>query len=253
MWAYAGYDWGVIIIKVIYAVSPDYLEALYSEAKKYNFCLQGYGNLEDAIKGLKKTNISEILGFIFVGRELYYSKEGLSELLNTCNRLCRYSPKKFIFALQNSKGLADALEISSFENLKVSYLPDFEILTDTVINKQLFGSILLDSYEPYLLHEQSEKNVVSQSATLKYEPLFSDYVLKCLDPVDKLNTYEMTTLNDKIYQEYLSDGSDLAIIRECFIKKVFNISYDKKAVREILKYREEAQQYCVYRALISII
>lgn len=243
----------MISIKVIYAVSPDYLEALYTEAKKYNFCLQGYGNFRDAIKGLMKTNVSDILGFIFVGSELFYDKEIVSEFLNSCNMLCRNTPKKFIFALQNSKGLVDMLEISSFENLNVSYLPDFEILTDTVINKQLFGSILLDNFEPYQLHPEQEHRVNVQDTSLKYEPLFSDYVLRCLNPVDKLNTYETTILNDQIYQEYLADNSDLLSIRECFIKKAFNIPYDKNKIQEILKHREEAQQYCIYRALISTI
>lgn len=238
-------------MKIIYVVSPDFLEALYTEAKKYTFCIQGYGNLNDALTGLLKTNISDILGFCYVGTELFYEKSMISDYLKTCNMLCRNNAKKFIFALQNSKGLAEVLQMSEFGNLKVSYLPDFEILTDTVINKQLFGSILLDNYEPYLLRDEQSAVVKAENPALQYQTLFSDYVLQCLDPVDKLATFEDTKLNDSIYQEYVNDKSDLAYIRECKIRKLFDISYDRKVIAEIIERREGAQQYCVYRALAS--
>lgn len=238
-------------MKVIYVVSPDYLEALYTEAKNYTFCLQGYGNFYDATKGLLKTNISDILGFCYVGTELFYEKSDTSAYLETCNMLCRNNTKKFIFALQNSRGLADVLKISDFKNLNVSYLPDFEILTDTVINKQLFGSILLDNYSPYLIKDEQPPVFKVENPSLQYQTLFSDYVLQCLNPIDKLATFEDTKLNDNIYQEYINDKSDIAYIRECKIKKLFDMPYDKKAIIEIIEKREEVQQYCIYRALAS--
>ena len=196
-----------------------------------------------------KTNISEIIGFIFVANELTYKKESHKEFIDTCNILCRNKRRKFIYALRNSKGLSDVLKKANYDNLNMTYLPDFEILTDTVINKQLFGSVLLDIHEPYLLHEEEKKGVVMQNPKLQFQPLFSEYILNCLSPIDKLNTLEDTKINDSVYQEYLKDEVDLAFIRECMINKLFGIDYDKDKLRDIVDRREEAQQYCMYRAL----
>lgn len=236
---------------IIYTISPDYLEALYSEAKNYNFCLQGYGNCQDALNGLLKTNISEILGFIFVAQDVDLYKNSLVKFIRTCNSLCKHNKKKFIFALQNSKGLSGILNATEFNNLKVSYLPNFEVLTDTVINRQLFGSILLDNFEPYVLKKTEHKSVNFYNKSLNYEPLFSEYVLKCLDKIDVMTNYEQTLLNDDVYQSYVADNAALAIIRKNMIKKMFGLECDLQQIAEIVEARKDPYLYCIYRALAS--
>lgn len=236
---------------VIFAISPDYLEPLYSEAKKYDFCLQGYGAAISAKKGLLKTNIADILGFIYVAEELLDEPEELISFLDTINMLSRGNKRKIIFAIQHSKGLSMILHKANLNNLDVVLLNNFEVVTDTVINKQLYGSILLDNFEPYELIKTKKETKGLQSKVLQYRPLFSDYVLRCLSSVDKALTFEDTCENDTILQEYYEDKSDLAKIREAKIKKMFGLDFDRQEILDILEKRKEAEEYCMVRALVS--
>lgn len=238
---------------IIFAVSPDYLEPLYTEAKKYDFCLQGYGAAVSARQGLLKTNVADILGFIYVADELLDEPDELVSYLNTLNMISRGSRRKMIFALQHNKGLADILHRAEIENLDIVMLNGLEVVTDTVINKQLYGSILLDNYDPYELVKHDKSTDFGQTKLLQYKPLFSDYVLKCLAEVETFDTYEETCVNDGILQEYCQDKSDLAKIRDAKIRKLFDLPFNKGEILDILEKRKEAEEYCMVRALISTV
>lgn len=64
-------------MKIIYIISPTFLKSLYKEALHYDFKLQGYGNVTNALKGLLCTNIDDILGFAYVNTRLPYNTEPL--------------------------------------------------------------------------------------------------------------------------------------------------------------------------------
>ena len=55
---------------IIFVISPVYLEALYEEAKPFDFRLQGYGNFTDACEGLLYTNVKDIIGYAYVADNL---------------------------------------------------------------------------------------------------------------------------------------------------------------------------------------
>lgn len=74
-------------LKIIYVISPTFLKSLYKEALHYDFKLQGYGNVTNALKGLLKTNIDDILGFAYVNTRLPSNTQPLEFFIKTCGML----------------------------------------------------------------------------------------------------------------------------------------------------------------------
>ena len=50
----------------IFMISPSFLDAAFTEAKKYDFVLQGYGSFEMGIQGLVKINVIDLLGIVLL-------------------------------------------------------------------------------------------------------------------------------------------------------------------------------------------
>lgn len=237
-------------MKVLFVVSPDYLDAVFAEAKKYDFYLQGYGNLESAYKGLMKTNISDILGFVYLADSLPDNLGPLAEFVKKCDIL--NESRKFIFALRDTTNLQVLLNQLKVSNIKIGYLPELEVITDSVINKDIIGSILLDSYKPYKLNETEVNDVKRFSVNrLHYEPLFSDSIFDCFGAVEKLATVEQTLNYDAFYNKYKDFNKVLTEIRKCFILREFGEVLDKKKLLELIK--DEVEHYCEYRALVDIL
>lgn len=235
-------------MKVIFVVSPDYLEACYKEAQGYDFFLQGYGSLEAASKGLLKTNAFDILGFVYLAQALPEDLNPLVNFMLKCNLL--HSNRKFIFALQDNSNLSNIFNAVKFDNLRISYLPSVEVVTDSIINKDIFGSILLDNYKPYLLQPEERPALSDFSFNkLVYKPLFPDSFLRCLDPVEKLDSVEHTLLYDSIYQDYTTFNPKLAEIRKGFVLREFGHTISKKDYLDLIK--DESVNYCLYRVLVQ--
>ena len=234
-------------MKVIFVISPDYLEVCFKEAKGYSFFLQGYGSVEEATKGLIKTNVSDILGFVYLASTLPDDLNPLVDFMVKCNLM--HGNKKFLFALSDNSNLSNIFNAVKFDYLKISYLPNVEVVTDSVINRDVFGSILLDNYKPYLFTPE-EKPVLSDFSFNKmvYKPLFPDSFLDCLQPVEKLDSVERTLLYDTVYQNSLQLNPLLAEIRKGFVLRDFGHVINESAYLDLIK--NEQVNYCMYRALV---
>lgn len=236
-------------LKVIFVISPDYLETIYKLAKGYSFGIQGYGSVEAARAGLLYTNAVDILGFVYVSERMPVDKTGLVDFMHTCDSL--KCAKKFLFVLKDMTNLQASVNKKMFNYLKLSYVPDVEIITDLVISRNIFGSMLIANYEPYKLKPDTPVSLSSFTTEhLQYKPLFSDYMLMCLDEVERLDTKEATLFRDAPYQEYVQSNLILAGIRSAMVDREFfeeinyNILY--KSIED-----EAPAQYCFYRALIG--
>lgn len=209
-------------LKIIYVISPTFLKSLYKEALHYDFKLQGYGNVTNALKGLLKTNIDDILGFAYVNTRLPSNTQPLEFFIKTCGVLseCYDRPKKFLFALQDTTGLEDIFS-QDFGNLEFSFLPDTDVYTDLEINRGIFGSILKYNYDPYrsiVVGKQSEsklKNVEDGSMTksdlvkllddfnrLEYIQPINPYFLNVFESFHMMDSLKRTIEDDEIYQDY---------------------------------------------------
>ena len=240
-------------MKIIFVISPDYLEVIYNQAIGYDFYIQGYGSIEAAMQGLVKTNISDILGFAYVADKLDDDLNPLANFIDRCDMLVVNSKKrrKFIFALQDTTGLMNIFNIRKYEGIKAMYVPQLDVVTDVVINQNIFGSILLDNYKPYILKEDVKKESPNWThKKLQYSPLFSQVYFDCLQPPDCLDSYEQTLLYDKVYQDFLGFNPILAKIRDVIIRREFNLDSNKEELIELVN---DNTSFCIYRALIEIV
>lgn len=223
-------------MKIIYAISPTYLNSLFKEAVKYDFKLQGYGNVTNAIKGLLKTNISDILGFAYVNTMLPENLEPLKQFIDLCGMIseCEPVPKKFIFALQDMEDFEKIFD-HDYGNLDFSYIPNIEVFTDIEINRGIFGSILKHNYNPYssitIGKKENKLDVNSIELTkndllklhddfpkLEYNHAINPYFLKIFDEFHLLDSLKSTIEYDEVYQDYLIYNKLFAKLREIYLK-----------------------------------
>ena len=163
-------------MKIIFVISPDYLEPLFNEAKKYDFKIQGYSTIQEAAKGLIKTNVYDILGFTFVSRTLPKDSSHLKSFLSLCNSM--NVRKKFLFALNDNSRLHELFTDHNYSNLDISYLNAIEVMTDIEINQNIFGSILKYNYAPYKLDAKQDSEFrKTQLPRLEYKPVINKYPL----------------------------------------------------------------------------
>lgn len=237
-------------LKIIYVISPTFLKSLYKEALHYDFKLQGYGNVTNALKGLLCTNIDDILGFAYVNTRLPYNTEPLEVFIQTCGMLseCYDTPKKFLFALQDTEGLEEIFN-QDYGNLEFSYLPDVEVFTDLEINRGIFGSILKYNYDPYrtvTVGRKSESKLKSvEDGTLakadlvkllddfnrlEYVQAINPYFLKVFEPFHMLDNLKRTVEDDEIFQDYSEYNKLYANLRKVHLSiKYIHNTLDVKA------------------------
>lgn len=221
-------------MSVIFVISPTYLESLYKEALKYDFKLQGYGNVTNALKGLFKTNVSDIIGFAYVNTRLPTNLAHLKYFMSLCGMCCEYSgkPKKFMFALHDFEGITDLFD-RDFGNLDFSYLT-LETMTDVEINRGIFGSILKNNYNPYELglrkedvnsYETTPDNLTKNDLlalhdsfpVLSFHHAINPYYLQVFNSYNRLGSLDETVNQDEIYQDFSLYNKRLAELRRIYI------------------------------------
>lgn len=238
-------------MKSIIMISPSYLEVAYKEALKYDFTLQGYGSFENGSKGLLKVNVSDILGYVYFANQMPDNLESFEEFLYRCNLYG--NNKNFLIALIDTKGIHD-IDYQKYSNLTFSYIAISEVVTDLVINRDIFGSILLHNYQPYIFEEKQAQSInFGDVYKLRYEPLFSSYILRCLYSVNRLETFEETLQADMVYHEYVKDSSVLAEIRKFYIKTYFEAGLDNTKLYDLVKYTGNQVSFGAYMALIELV
>lgn len=238
-------------MKSIFMISPDFLEVSYKEALKYDFTLQGYGNFVDGKNGLLKINRQDLLGFVYFATSLPENLEELMDFLHYCDLMGKNS--MFLFALLNTKGLS-AINLAEFSNLCFAYLGIEEVVTDKVLNRDIFGTILLQNYEPYTFEEEkSEVPSVFSVERLQYRPIFSNYVLQCLSKVNLSDSFEKTVAYDEVYRNYSKDNELLAEIRKFYIETFFHDSIDNSYLFELIDQEDGSLNYGMYKALINLV
>ena len=218
-------------MKTVIVVSPDYLTAVYRQSTKFSFILQGYGKFANAIQGVLKVNCGELLGCAFIGEKL--PQKGTSEFgamiafLEALNQL--NDSKKIVFVLQTVASSALSELATKMKNLRIFAAANVPLITDEVIDQQIFGSLVPDAAPAYRLEETEEnRQVYSNDFLLHYVPIANKSVFDCCSDVDRQETLQLTLENDKVYQSLLAKGNNLlSSIRKERIQKLFGIK-DKR-------------------------
>ena len=243
-------------MNVIFAISPNYLEALYNESKNFEFTLQGYGNIAESYKGLQGVNIKNILGFIYLGDKLPDEKQ-FKRFLRVCNLISANNPRPFVIALCDGATLGNSLNTKKYKNLKFYTLPSIEILTNLVIKADIFGPILLDNFQPYQFNEEVSESKIGHLNTIEYKPIISDVFYKIFSPAHYQGSLHNFIENDKIYNNLLTSNKLLAecrlIVLRCkYLEKSGTIEpthkkglYDSiKSVERAIQNIEDNKIYC---------
>ena len=237
----------------IFAISPGYLDALYECSEDFEFKLQGYGNTESASRGTMYTNVQQIIGFIYMDNRLPKDLKGLDTLLWKCNLMCSASRRSFIFAIKDHKQLRK-LELPKYSNLDFEFV-EIETVTNVLIRRDLFGTLLLTRYEPYILEETNEVMPDVDCPVLNYEPLFPIAVYKVMSPIQNAGEYRYVRFVDQVLAD-LSDSSEiLAMLRDIRIMYSCNQSYAESLaeVKAKIDDVDNSSMYCTYIALYRVI
>ena len=238
---------------VIFVVSPDYLDSIFDEARKYSFKLQGYGDFKKAKAGLLHTNAKDILGFAYVSDQYPSNLTDMFSFLNACELLS--SNKKFLFI---SKSKFDA-RIAKYvrdncKNIR-SYVQTVEYVSDITVNRDVFGNLLFDNYAAYDLKPEQKPILSDYTATvLKFKPVINQQVLSVLGPFDRLDTVEHTLELDIPFNNFGKRFSILGRLREMYIRRSFGQDVSKQLTNLMGEINaESAELYCIYQALASSI
>lgn len=239
----------------IFCVSPQYLKALHRESKEYKFNLQGYGSLKLASLGLMKTNASEIYGFSYVANSLPNKSASLKKFLEMCDMVSEYSekPKRFVFCLKDDTGISTILDGLKIDHMEV-FLTTFEELTDVVIRREVFGTILESYLNPFETSRPSEMSSPVPLKTLKYVSIFPPRVLKALGPVNIKDTLESTLIEDEFLEENKNNRDFLFYLRMFGIKMKFGDAKDRsKELDELLEQVKDPKLKASYSLLYSYV
>ena len=225
-------------MKLLYVISPCYLNALRTEADNYNFYIQGYQNFKQANNGLYKRNISDILGFLYFADTIPRKPW---ELIKFIRRVDTFAPKGMIFliSVKDPTNLDVIKHNIKTINLTVKCSVKWELVTDVVV-KTAFAPFILSNYDLYedtnigsiKKINTSIYNRNSEPNNIQYRRLFSNNLMEVLSEVNKLETCQETEQADLILNKLISTKSVARQVRLAFIRAHFGI---EPVERELLK------------------
>lgn len=212
-------------MKLLYVLSPNYLNAIKEESDKYSFYIQGYQRLKDAEEGLIKRNIGDILGFLYFSDRL---PKRLDRLIDFIQMVDSFAPKGMIFLIASQTGgnfdyIKSKLKI---ENLIIKVTGGWDIVTNEIISA-CFTPFIINNFNPYLDYreDKNKRSFVYKpelvSENLKFIKNFDRKLLKVISPVRLQKTLETTLANDLILNEFAYRRDSYYIVREIFIRAHF--------------------------------
>ena len=211
--------------KFIYLVTPDYMLAIIEESKDYSFSIKAYSDEEMAYKNLAFTNQTSILGYLLVYEEL---PEDLTDLIIFINFLNLIGSKDTVvlLAVNDPSGLEDYLLPNlKTNNINFMYFTEYEIMTDLVIRHNLFGSIIINKFDPYIENVNIPNFVTSFNSNKNLVPVLPNDILLIFNPIYKLDTIEVTIKHDEVMKNH-SDNSLVSYIRLNRIYAMFGKEVD---------------------------
>lgn len=225
---------------IIVAISPSYLNHIKAESEDYNFILQGYGDINQAmargsnpeVRGLRATNPSEICGFAVVLDQLPANTKKLLEFMKICDMISVGGKfrKRFVLGLQDTNGVNALVRSGNFKNLDV-YVCKFEIMTDLFIRREIFGLLLSAYYKPYARDQETTASFKKLKVPegLRYTPLFSPADMRSVEEVRVRATLEETIIED-LHLDWLKGVSSFHYdLRKFLILRKFSNVYMEDA------------------------
>ena len=249
---------------VIFVVSPDYLPALCEEAEKYQTSVMAFGSVELALEGLDRVMISDVIGFAFLGSRL---PQNLNQFCEFLKLIDQYETRvKFKFLLDRKDTTYKKINYNAFKNIDFYYASFDEVLTDQFVNKELFGSLLLDKFKPYRLGDSELK---SSGGSVWVEEAHSIKMIgaECsliTQEVVFANSLKETLISDIGLQRLQARNSEVGIFRLLWVCKQMTLTQeDKKYLAQVLKEQKspeevldsikDVQLYCLCKSILEVV
>ena len=213
---------------VIFTVSPDYLNILEEETRKYSFGIQGYRDIEVAMESLYLSNSKDILGFAYVADELPDPKlmrKFIRKIDLTVTR-----PTKLILAIRNQESFEEFRQSYRGSRVIIESITGFEVLTDLIINNSIIGTILKTRYKPYLDDMPDNTRVFPTTDHLKYTKVIDKRLLGIIRGVRLLTSVEDTIKFDEVLSRLTNKEGLYYKLRVAYIKAHFGIETDISAL-----------------------
>lgn len=168
-------------MKYVYCVNYDYAEAFRDETMDFSFYLKSYPTFKSGLEHLKDTNISDILGFVVAMTELPENPRLLVKYINTLNTIA--NGHVLVLCINDREGLKELNEYIHSENLKIYVVTDIDIMTDIVIRRDVFGTIIREVFKPYETSRLLEIKETYKPEILEYSPIFPEFIHNLTEPV----------------------------------------------------------------------
>ena len=208
--------------KRILVISPTYLSTIDKQALKYSFDLQGYGTFQLALQNLKRVDWCNLLGVAFVSDRLPKGEE-FKRLISFCSILNKCGSYRFVFVTREVMDHQKFAVLKQYSSLDMRESSGHEYISDTVIHRQVFGSLLNGKEEMYKLKDDVPETLSRfECPVLHLHSVINGHALQCISDIDALDSLQHTLEFDRVYQQYLKDKSVLAGLRKIFIAARFN-------------------------------
>lgn len=240
-----------MVEKFVYLITPDYMLPVIEESKLYSFFIKAYPNAKSGYNNLISTNLSSILGFVFLYEEL---PEDLTYLVKFINFLNVIGNKQtlVLLAVNNPDGVKDyLLRRINTSNIVFKYTTEFEIVTDSFIKRSIFGSIVLHNFDPYVESMNVLKEITTFNSNDALVPILPNDILQILSPVIKLNNSDNTIKHDLVMNS-VKDNGLLMYMRINYIRASFGDDLDVKGMYSRID-AVEGLNKIVYSSVINII
>lgn len=180
----------------IMVISPGYVDAVLGCMSNYNtFTITGFSNSKFACESLDKIPGNKYLGFSYIGDNLV-DIVGLKQLLCKIDLMYdglvgdNYEDKiPFIFLLSKKLGgktgtydyLKSTLTAETYNNIRFGYA-NFEYLSDKIIKRELFGTLLLNKRDLEAKPAELE-SVLNTDSSMCFKLPFSGEMLVLFEPL----------------------------------------------------------------------
>ena len=212
-----------MVERFMYVVSPEYLMPIVEQSKDYSFKVKGFSDCTRAYNNLAGTNQANILGYILVYEEVPDNSTDLVEFINFVNLIgTKYNI--VLVAFRDTDGFEQLMDFLELDNITFMYYNDFEVLTDLVIRRNLFGSILVRKFRPYRDIDEPLNLVTTYNQNSNIVPVLPKDILVILSPIIKYDSSQHTIDNDVVVESY--KGSIICYLRINRIKRMFDEEVD---------------------------
>lgn len=235
--------------KFMYVVSPDYLMPIVEQSKDYSFKIKGFSDCTRAYRNLSATNQSSILGYILVYEEVPDDATDLVEFINFIN-LIGTKETLVLISIKNVDGFDQLMSYFELDNITFMSYNEFEVLTDLVIRRNLFGSILIRKFKPYKDLDEPFNFVTTYNSNKNLVPVLPKDILTILSPIIKFDTSVNTIKNDVVCNSY--DDGLIKYLRINRIKRMFNEEVDVEGMSNRVDVSEGIDKV-LYHTIVKMI